>query len=291
MTLRHFQIYKAVAETQNFTKAAEKLYITQSAVSHAVREMEEEAGTLLFERLPKSVQLTSCGKSLLEEIEPILAAVQNLEKHISRLEQETPIHMVSSITIASVWLPEILKKFEMRYPKLPVEVEVMRAAGCVEALRNGKADLALIEGAKPQGPFTCLPFAVYDLKVLCAPQYPAVQKKLSIQDLCEEKLLLREKGSAVREVFDSTLFLHGYELWPLWTSVSSHALKEAAKAGLGITVLPDLLIQKDVRRGELVELEVEGLCLKNESMILLQKNKNISSSLRELMEWIMQECK
>lgn len=85
MTLRHFEIFKTVAETGNFTKAAEKLYISQSGVSHAIHDLEQQAGTPLFIRLSKSVQLTEGGKLLLKEILPILSSCHALEAKIPRL--------------------------------------------------------------------------------------------------------------------------------------------------------------------------------------------------------------
>ena len=81
MTLRHLYIFKTVCETKNFTKAAQKLYITQSAVSHAIRELEEYAQTALFDRLSKRVQLTRSGELLLEEILTVLAACESLFSH------------------------------------------------------------------------------------------------------------------------------------------------------------------------------------------------------------------
>lgn len=74
MILRHLEILEAIAQTGTFTGAAKKLYITQSAVSHAVAELEKQTGTALFERLPKGVTLTRCGVSLLEESRSILSA-------------------------------------------------------------------------------------------------------------------------------------------------------------------------------------------------------------------------
>lgn len=286
MTLRHLEIFKAVAETGNFTKAAEQLFITQSAVSHAIRDLEEESGTRLFDRLSKRIQLTTCGLLLLEEIKPILASCDALEQKISHLEQEAPLHIVSCITVATVWLPAILKEFEKKYPQICVKTEVMSAAAAIQMLKDKKADLALIEGTKPQGPFLCIPFISYHLRVLCAPYYPIKTTKMNIPQLCEERLLLREKGSAVREVFDSTAFLHGCEVHPIWTSVSSQALKEAAKAGLGITILPDILSQDCLDDGSLKEIEVKELDLQNEGMVLLHKDKYLTDPLKELIHLI-----
>ena len=89
MVIRHLEILEAVQETGSFTAAAKKLFITQSAVSHAVAELERQAGTALFVRLPRGVTLTRCGISLLEESRSILTASRNLDRRISHLEENT----------------------------------------------------------------------------------------------------------------------------------------------------------------------------------------------------------
>lgn len=118
MNLRHLEIVEAVAETGSFTGAAKKLFITQSAVSHAVAELEAQAGTALFDRLPKGVSITPCGRSLLEESRGILIACRNLDRRMAHLEEDTPLHIVSSITIATSLLPAILERFLGTYPHL-----------------------------------------------------------------------------------------------------------------------------------------------------------------------------
>ena len=118
LTLRHLTIFKTVAETGNFTKAAQKLYITQSAVSHTIRELEEYTGTSLFDRLSRQVRLTAQGRLLLDEILPILASCDALEERIRHLEMQAPLRIVSSITIAAFWLPRILNQLKEKLPDL-----------------------------------------------------------------------------------------------------------------------------------------------------------------------------
>ena len=120
MTIRHMEILKAISETGSFTKAARLLYITQSAVSHAVQELETEAGTLLFDRLSKTIRLTEAGNLLLQEILPILDSCKAVESKIKQLDRRAPIRIVSSITIASYYLPDALHRFEASHPDLPV---------------------------------------------------------------------------------------------------------------------------------------------------------------------------
>lgn len=163
ITFRHLEILREVAQTGNFTKAAQRLYITQSAVSHAIRELEEHAGTLLFDRLSKSVQLTKSGEILLEECLPILSSCEALEAHMRNLESRAPISIVSSITIATFFLPNILEQFKKEWPDIPVRVNVVSAVKAMEILRDGEADFALVEGAEPQESYRYHAFASCDL--------------------------------------------------------------------------------------------------------------------------------
>lgn len=287
LSLRHLTIFKTVSETGNFTRAAEKLYITQSAVSHAILELEACTDTILFDRLSRKVRLTAGGKLLLEEITPILASCEALEGRIKQLNNKAPIHIVSSITIASYWLPVILRRFKERMPEIPVYVTVVPAADAVNTLKSGDADLALLEGAEPQGPFCATRFGSYPLRVLCSPDYAGERagfsKPMTIKDFCSEPLLLREPGSAIRDTLDSALFLLGYTVWPLWTSVNSTALIEAAKAGLGVTVLPEILVRKELQAGALCPIPVEGLSLSNNLIAVWHKDKYLSSALQEFL--------
>ena len=283
MEVRQYRIFKEVAETGSFTKAAANLYITQSAVSHAVRDLKERAGTVLFDRLSKSIRITESGRLLLEEVTPILAACNALDSRIGSLEKKAPVHLVSSITIAAFYLPGILRSFEASWPGLPVTVEVVPAAAAVEVLRCGKADFALIEGAVPQGPFVCEAFDSYKMHILCAPGYLPVDKMLSMEEFCGERLLLREKGSAIRDTLDSTLYLAGYTAYPSWTSVNSTALIKAAEAGLGLTVLPDLLVGNELREERLLTVQAEGLELKNELLVIRHREKHMTAPLRPLL--------
>lgn len=286
MTLRHLEILKAVAGTGNFTKAAQALFITQSAVSHAVRELEEEAGTLLFDRLNKSVRITERGRMLLEESLPLLASFQALETRLGQLEQLAPIRIVSSITIASYQLPAILTRFHGLWPELSVHVEVQSAAGAMSVLLSGGAELAFIEGAPPDGPFVCTPFSSYRLSLVCSPGFLQHHKPGTLQELCACPLLLREKGSAVRDTFDSSLYLHGLIPSPSWTSVNSGSLMEAARAGLGIAVLPEGLVEQALSRGELTALSFPGFSLSNQMIVLYHKEKHMTAPLKDLLSCV-----
>lgn len=283
MNFRHYEIFQAVAETGNFRIAAEKLFLTQSAVSHAIKELETRTGSPLFDRHARGVRLTGSGRLLLEEVTPLLAAARALESRLDRLEEQAPVLIASSITIATFILPSVLKELQSRRPEAQIRVQVVSAAAAAGILRQGKAELALVEGAVPAGPFQIFPFAAYSLQAVCAPEYRAAGKTLTPQAFCAEKLLLREPGSAVRETLESALCLMGVQPRPCWCSVNSGALRAAAEAGLGIAVLPEELVQDQLVQGSLAPVSVEGLSLRNEMSALRHRGQALSAPVLELL--------
>ena len=284
MVLRYLEILEAVAETGTITCAAKKLYIAQSAVSHAVAELEKQAGTALFERLPKGVVLTQCGASLLEESRSILTACRNLDRRIGHLEENTPIHIVSSITIASFLLPEILHRFKTSFPQIQVCVRVASANSAIEILQRGNADIAFWEGVAPKGNFHAIPLGSYQLCAACAPDFPMTEQTLSLNCLCSYPLLLREPGSAIRDTFDNTLALANLKAEPIWESVNSLALIKAAEAGLGITILPEKLLLDSLLLKKLRFVRLEQKTMKNQMLALFHKDRYMTKPLQSLIE-------
>ncbi|GAA0803026.1 DNA-binding transcriptional regulator YeiE [Faecalicatena orotica] len=284
MNIRYLEIMEAIAETGSFTGAAKKLFITQSAVSHAVAELEAKAGTALFERRPKGVAVTPCGRSLLEESRGILIASRNLDRRISHLEENTPIHVVSSITIASFVLPQILNQFRAVYPEQQIFVRVASAKAVLDILQRGDADVAFWEGAAPKGDFETITLGSYLLRAACSPGFSVSSQSATLRQLCGYPLLLREQGSAVRDTFDHMLVAANLKAEPVWESVNSLTLAKAAEAGMGITVLPEKLLLDSVEAGRLRFLQIEGIEMENQMLVLLHRNKYVTKPLQLLLE-------
>ena len=322
MVLRYLEILEEVAECGTFTGAAKKLYITQSAVSHAVAELEKQAGTVLFERLPKGAVLTQCGVSLLEEARSILTACRNLDRRMNCLEENAPVKIVSSITIASFLLPEILRELKMSHPQIRFSVGVASANAALGILQRGDADMAFWEGTAPKGNFHAIPLGAYSLCAACAPEFVlpvdtlsgdsllsggTLSEKsllsestlsgdslspglvlpvdtLSPELLCRCPLLLREQGSAIRDTLDNTLALLGLKAEPVWESVNSLALVKAAEAGLGITILPERLLADSLLLKKLRIIHLDKINMKNQMLALFHKDRYITKPFQILID-------
>ena len=287
MVLRYLEILEAVAETGTFTGAAKKLYITQSAVSHAVAELEKQAGAALFERLPKGAVLTPCGVSLLEESRGILTACRNLDRRIKHLEETTPVNIVSSITIASFMLPEILRQLKETAPDLHISVRVASANAALDILQRGNADIAFWEGAAPKGNFHTVFLGSYRLCAACAPDFPLPDQVITPARLCSCPLLLREPGSAIRDTLDNTLALASQKAAPVWESVNSLALIKAAEAGLGITILPEQLLSDSLLLKKLRIVRLDKMNMENQMLALYHKDRYITKNLQLLIDRLL----
>lgn len=284
MVIRYLEILEAIAETGTFTSAAKKLYITQSAVSHAVAELEKQAGTALFERLPKGVVLTRCGASLLEESRSILTACRNLDRRINHLEENTPVNIVSSITIASFLLPEILSELKISFPQIQISVRVASANAAIDILERGNADIAFWEGAAPKGNFHTILLGSYKLCAACSPDFNLSAPIITPDQLCRYPLLLRERGSAIRDTLDNTLALANLKAEPVWESVNSFALIKAAEAGLGITILPEKLLSDSLQLKKVRLINLDKMEMENQMLALFHKDKYITGPFQILID-------
>lgn len=286
MNYKQCVIFREIAKTNNFTKAATNLFLTQSAVSHAIKDLEEEAGTQLFERLHRSVKLTPAGELLLREIQPIIEEFESVEARLPDLEKQPPLKIASCITYAQTELPQLLRRFSVNHPEAHFNVQVFPASESIARLETGEVDLAFIEGKVQQVSFQAKKIADYRLCVVAAPDF--AEKQLSLPELLQRPLLLRERGSAVREAFESFVVLQGFKPFPIWESVDSQALVSAVKAGFGLSVLPYRLVKEELLLGKLTEVKLTDWQLTNDITALVRKSRYQSRILAEFWKMLHQ---
>ncbi len=279
MNLHHLGVFCAVCNEMSFTKAAQRLYMTQPAVSHVIAELEHETGCVLFDRVGRGISLTSAGRAFHEKAAAIVELHEDLKRSSGSLEFISPIRIGSSITIANFLLPGIMREFQKSFADTPVRIEVDTARRNTEKLLAGHIDAALIEGVISDNRLHAQSFSAFTIIAVCAPDYP-VPSSLTPRVLVTQSLLLREKGSSVRDVFDSTLMLHGLVCDPSWTSVDSQALIHAAQNGFGIAILPELLVRDELTSGKLIQLELQDMHMQNSNYTVYHRERHLFAPLR-----------
>ena len=146
VNIRQLQVFKTLCDELNFTKTAEKLNMTQPAVSHVIGSLEEEFGVRLVDRLNRRIYLTTAGKLFLAKAIRLLDLYDDLRLNFWAEKEQQPLRVGSCLTIANFWLPGIIKEFNETCPQTPLQVVVDSAAHIEKLLEDNEIDLALYEG-------------------------------------------------------------------------------------------------------------------------------------------------
>ncbi len=285
MTLRHINIFVVVCTENSITKAANKLHIAQPAVSVAIKELEEYYGAALFDRISKRLYLTETGKRLLEYATHIVALFDDMEKSIRQWERSGKLRIGASITIGTHLMPRYVNDFCKDYPEANIDVFIGSSDIIEKKILQNDLDFALIEGSIHSDSLFCENFMKDRLAVICSPDDPLCKtEKVTIEHLLSRPLLLREPGSGTRELFDHVLASLEYTCTPSWESTSTEALINAAGRGLGVSVIPYMLVQNELRAGAVVELQVENLNLNRGFNVIYHKNKHLTNLAKKFIE-------
>lgn len=284
MDIRRFRIFQKVAEFQSFTKAAQSLYMTQPAVSKAIHELEEELQTPLFERFPKKVILTPEGMLFLKKVTDLLIHYDDVLQHVAEIHSQYTLRIGSSITIANDVLTTILKDVKKIFPLLSIQVEIASRLVITDKLARQQLDIAFVEGMIDQDIFTCIPFSNYHMKAVAHPNLMKNETISTLSDIAKFPLLLREKGSAIRDVVESCFLMHDIPLHPTWTSTNSTALLKAATEGFGIAFLPEKMVLKKLKNHTLQEIYLKELQLVNTNYIVYLKHKHVNEAMHTLIK-------
>ena len=247
MTLRHMKIFEAVFRHSNITKAAEELHLAQPSVSVAVRELEEYYGICLFERLGRRIVPTELGKEFYGYALHIVSLFDEMEQKIRNWDALGVIRIGASITIGTHILPPLLKQYQALYPELRTEVTIGKSAVIEQHILENKIDIGLIENQSEHPDINVLPFMEDYMQAVVAPDHPlAGCSQVTLEQLAQYPFLMREKGSAGREILDACFALEQITVHPLWESASTQAIVRGVAEGLGVAVLPCLLVRKNI---------------------------------------------
>lgn len=284
MTLRHIRIFVSVFQNNSITKASRCLHLAQPSVSLAIRELEEYYGIHLFERIGRHISPTECGIRFYEYAVHIVSLFEEMEKKMRDWDAIGTLRVGASITIGTHILPVLIRRYQERFPRLTLEAKICRSASVEESLLHDDIDLGLIE-TQPSHPDLCaVPFMQDDMCAVVPPGHPlASRETVSLAELAGYPFLMREKGSAGRELLDASFSLQQITVRPSWESTSTQALVKAVAEGLGVAVLPCLLVKKDVQEGTVHQLSLKPAIHRNLN-IVWHRSKFITENMNAFIE-------
>jgi DNA-binding transcriptional LysR family regulator len=257
LNFNHLAIFLAVAEEGNLTRAGERLFISQPAVSKQLRELEKSLGQALFHRLSKGVRLTDAGEILLTYARQIFALENEALQALNELRtlERGRLSVGASTTIGVYLLPEIAAQFRRMYPGIELDLEIANTAQIQARLLNNELDLALTEGFVASPEIQAEVLGEDEIIAIAAPQHPLLQsQQLSIIHLLREPILWRESGSGTRAMVEKALRDKGFSPPSHLTLGSTEAIKRAVADGSGIAFVSRLTVENELRRGALCQL-------------------------------------
>lgn len=209
MTFEQLLVFSEVAEREHLTQAAEALHLTPSAVSSAIRKLEDFYGVKLFDRVGRGIVLTMEGQQFLKEAQATIARMRAAERVLGELGglERGALSVYASQTIASYFLPGVLMRFHARYPGIDLKLSIGNTAMVADAVADGVAELGFIEGTLDNPLLRKTHIAEDALMVVVAPEHPLADgRPVTPGELARQTAwVLREEGSGTRSEFEHAM--------------------------------------------------------------------------------------
>jgi len=290
MTIRHLQIFKTVCQCQSITAAAEKLNMTQPAVSIAIRELESFYQAKLFDRMNRTIYLTEAGATLREYTDAILDPFEEAAVILRDGSSFMKCRLGVNVTAGETVLAGILKIIREQIPDAGLEVCIENTETLEKKLDDNEIDFAVADSLKDTAKRVIVPLYRGEMAAVCAPDY-GPSGETTVQELAGYRLLLREKGSGNRTCTDALFERNGCTVSPAVESISDLSLLNLAEAGAGITILPRELVLERIAAGRLREIPLKGEKMERQYFIAYNRKKYLTVFMKQILAILQNQQK
>lgn len=285
MYVKNLETFLTVAQLLNFGEAARMLNYSQSTVSEQIHDLEDYLGVRVFERIGRKVFLTEQGRKLL----PVAARMVKDAKELKSLFSDDEIvagslNIGAAETLCVFWLPPLLKEYRTLYPKVQVNIKVGNCVDFPLWLQQNTIDVAFgLNDESSQQQLRQLFLFRGNTLFIAAPDHElAAHSALKLQDLTGQTLLLPEGYCGYPMELKNLLEKKRITANTIMEFGSLESIKQCVKNGLGISLLPELAVEEEIRRGELVSLAWQGPDIPIEAQMLFHRDKWLSPPLAAL---------
>ncbi len=292
LSLKQLQAVAAVARLGTMTRAAQELNVTSAALYARIRQLEEEAGLLLFDRTPTGLKPTDAGREMLWAINSINTVLETCTDRLRTLKGGGGGRVgLGVVSTAKYFAPQVIAGFMETHPKVEISLTVGNRQDTIEALRNYDIDFAIMGRPPRDFAIEAETFGPHPLVLIAAPNHPmAGRRGLTRADLAEESFLVREEGSGTRSVFEE--FMSGVMIRRAKLGIdsgSNETLKQAVMAGLGIALLSGHSVAAEIESGRLVILDVQGLPIRRDWYVVRRADKVLGPASDAFWDYLAHE--
>ncbi|MDC3332831.1 LysR family transcriptional regulator [bacterium] len=290
-TLRQLQVFLAVAHSQNVTKAAEQLALSQSATSTALKELEQHFEIQLFDRIGKRLQLNSLGSQLRPKVESLLDQAKELEAGFYGKPLEGEISIGATLTIGNYLAVNLMNIYQQQYPQAQVKLQIANTQTIVNKLINFDIDVGLIEGEAVHPKLEVAHWRDDELIVFCSPENP-LAKYRTVKDkaLVLANWILREPGSGTRQGFDRVMHDLLKDINVAMELQHTEAIKRAVDLNMGIACLSKASLDDDFERGRFVPINIPERNFIRAFYLVYHKDKYQTALIKNWLKLCKADC-
>jgi len=286
LEVRHLRLVSAVAELGSLTRAGDRLHLTQSALSHQLRDIESRLGAALFLRVGKRLVLTPAGERLLATARDVLDRLDRTEQDIHQMGKARAgmLRLTTECYTCYHWLPPLLVRYRKRFPQVEVRIDVAATGRPLDMLLAGKLDLAIMSTPVRDRRLVSRPVFDDELVVVAARDHRfARQTHVRLSDLRDETLYVyppKEESRVLQEV----LVPSGHAPARVEEVMLTESIAELVKAGLGVSVLARWAVQPLVDAGSIVSRPLTARGLRREWRAVMPKDLADADYIGEFIE-------
>lgn len=290
MTIRHFKIFIAVCETMNMTSAADKLFISQSAVSQAISELESHYCIKVFERISRKLYLTQAGEKLLSYARHIIIMTEKAEVEMKALTENGLIRIGASVTVGGNVLPNLVWNYKKISPSSEVQVIENNTEMIEKQIICDKLDIALVEGETTSPDIIVKPFMSDELVLISGANHRLSKKTLiEPKELELEDFIIREKGSGTRKTFENVMSVNNLNWKASWVCNNVDTIKTAVAQGLGVSIISELAVKNELALGLIHKSYINGLSFSRKFKIIYHKNKFLTEQMENFIKLCIEQ--
>ncbi len=291
MELRNLITFTHVAELGSFTKAAEQLGYSQSTVSFQIKQLEEELGCLLFERINHTITLTERGHELVSYAHQVCTLTDEFKESLTKEGQLSGhIHIVTPDSVCDDMINSHYIDFHEKFPSISICFSTGDSGVMLSMLDHNEADFIItLDGHLYNKDYIIAKEELVPMHfVASANSKFASKKNLSIKDILNEPFILTENGQGYRRVFDKELAKKSLEITPILEIGRTDMITSLIAQGDMISFLPDFVTKDLIESGELCYLDVKDINVEIWKQLIYHKNKWISKSLKTFIDYVKQ---
>lgn len=275
---RQLRAFICLARSGSFTQAGRELHLTQSAISHAIKSLENDLGTQLFHRQGKSVHLTHAGRELLPHAENILQSMASARSILGTLDQ-TPrgkLRIGCTTAAAQFILPTVFREFKESFPQYEIKVVCGETPDTIEKLEKNQVDITVSLKPAETAKLSC--HAIFDdeLEFLVSPLHPWAQKPPKLKEAADETFIVASRNSLNFALIQEFFMKQGVRLNNFIELGSSEATKELAKLGIGVAIAARWIARTEIEAGQLVARSMPRSKLKRRWVVSTLKGRPVN---------------